>query len=150
MYHSDQVYLKSKLNSSFSLEDDSDNEENELLYKIKGLIGSGNGDPGRLQHIHDTIVNKKSLYQSDIKYLESKLNSSIKSQDVPHEFIQTPNLSSPLKEISQNQESKIDSRASMPKGWNLNNPSKELAEISTDIKNEEHKIEQQKKNFRRT
>ena len=74
LYHSDQVYLEHKLNSSFSVESEPE-VENDLLPKIKELIDSGNGDPGRLQYIYDAVANNKSLYHSDTVYLESKLNS---------------------------------------------------------------------------
>jgi hypothetical protein len=76
LYHSDRVYLENKLQSSFSTENEP-KTENELLPKIQVLIDSGNGDPGRLQFIYDTLANNRTLYRSDSLYLESKLNSSI-------------------------------------------------------------------------
>ena len=74
LYHSDKIYLENKLNSSFSVEDEPQ-EENSMLLKVKDLIDSGNGDLGRLQFIHDTLSNNKSLYHSDLIYIESKLNT---------------------------------------------------------------------------
>ena len=38
---------------------------------------SGNGDPGRLQHIYDMLADNKPLYNSDQSYLESQLHSLI-------------------------------------------------------------------------
>ena len=77
LYHSDKIYLENKLQSSFSVEEESV-EENKLLPRIKELIDSGNGDPGRLQYIYDALSNNKLLYQSDADYLESKLRPTIK------------------------------------------------------------------------
>ena len=55
LYHSDQLYLENKLNSPFSLDEDP-LEENDILPKVQELINSGKGDPGRLQHIYDTLA----------------------------------------------------------------------------------------------
>ena len=79
LYHSDQLYLENKLNSPFSIDEDPI-EENDILPKVKELIDSGNGDPGRLQHIYDTLENNKPLYHSDHVYLESKLDTPIQKQ----------------------------------------------------------------------
>jgi hypothetical protein len=92
LYHSDKIYLESKLNSSFSVEDEPA-LNNELLPKIQGLINSGNGDPGRLQYIYDAVENNKILYHSDSVYLESKLNSSanVSETPTPKPTLETPN-----------------------------------------------------------
>lgn len=82
LYHLDKIYLENKLKSSFSVEEEELVEGSELLPKIKGLIDSGNGDPGRLQFIYDTLANNKSLYHSDVVYLESKLTPSNKDNFV--------------------------------------------------------------------
>ena len=42
----------------------------ELLQKIEHFINSGIGDPGRLQHIKDSLLKGKILYTSDQKYLD--------------------------------------------------------------------------------
>ena len=76
LYHSDKIYLENKLQSSFSVKDESV-EENELLPRIQELIDSGNGDPGKLQSIYDALSNNKQLYNSDADYLESKLHPTI-------------------------------------------------------------------------
>ena len=72
LYHSDEAYLKSKLNSSFAVIDEPV-QENNILPKVQELIDSGSGDPGRLQHIYDMLSKNKPLYHSDQLYLESKL-----------------------------------------------------------------------------
>jgi len=58
LYHSDKIYLEKKLDSSFSVEDEPE-EENILLPKIKELIDSGNGDLGRLQSKTESISRKR-------------------------------------------------------------------------------------------
>ena len=63
LYNSDKSYLESKLQSSFSVNEEEEIEENELLPKIQQLIESGNGDPGRLQHIYDMLADKKTTLQ---------------------------------------------------------------------------------------
>ena len=83
LYHSDKIYLEKKLDSSFSVEDEPQ-EENTLLPKIKELIDGGNGDLGRLQSIYDAVSNNKPLYHSDSVYLESRLNSS-----TPEKIVET-------------------------------------------------------------
>ncbi|MGH1569169.1 MAG: chromosome segregation protein SMC, partial [Nitrosopumilus sp.] len=88
LYHSDKIYLEKKLDSSFSVKDEPQ-EENTLLPKIKELIDSGNGDLGRLQFIYDAVSNDKPLYRSDSIYLESKLNSS-PPQEIVEAFDDSP------------------------------------------------------------
>jgi hypothetical protein len=145
LYHSDQIYLENKLNSLFDVEDAVVEEEGDLISKIKKLIDSGNGDPGRLQHICDMITNNKSLYHSDAEYLESKLfptvsetystsyespESELLTQTMPHETLST---------LTQ----KTHIQGSMPKGWKSTDNSNELTDISKNIVNEEKKIQQQ-------
>ncbi|EIJ64908.1 hypothetical protein BD31_I0867 [Candidatus Nitrosopumilus salaria BD31] len=79
LYNSDQVYLENKLNSSFIVEVEKI-EDNPLLPKIQRLIDLGHGDPGRLQHIYDMLLNHKPLYKSDKLYLETKLEGN---HDIP-------------------------------------------------------------------
>jgi len=147
LYRSDQIYLEGKLNFKFFIEnDDSIYEENELLPKIQQIIYSGNGDPGRLQHIYDMLLNNKSLYNSDAAYLESKLNSSSLNKQMKSNVTQhTAEFSLPLKEIPAESISKFEIRGSMPKGWNQRNESTELSEITKNMQNEKQKIEQQEK-----
>jgi hypothetical protein len=146
LYRSDQVYLENKLNSSFLVEEET-LEENSLLPKIQSLIDSGNGDPGRLQHIYDMLLNHKPLYRSDELYLESKLE---KIHELPVKKIEmhesNPHKSSiPKKSVPGiSSEIKIERKGTMPKGW-AEDKSKDLDEISKNIKNEEHKIQQQQK-----
>ena len=76
LYHSDRVYLENKLGAEFSTEDEYEEPllEHSDLPKIQQLINSGNGDPGRLQHIYDMLAQNKPLYHSDQVYLDSKLS----------------------------------------------------------------------------
>ena len=76
LYHSDQKYLESKLNSHVSLEEETNEDVGDapLLSQVKNLLENGKGDPGRLQHIYDMLSNDKPLYHSDLLYLESKLH----------------------------------------------------------------------------
>ena len=81
LYHSDQNYLEQKLESSFSLEDESEPVTgSDVLPKIQELINAGIGDPGRLQHIFEMISSNRTLYHSDALYLELKLNESASSK----------------------------------------------------------------------
>ena len=73
LYNSDQLYLENKLQTPFTIINEEKPQENKLLSKIQTLIDSGNGDPGRLQHIYDMLLQNKPLYHSDQTYLENKL-----------------------------------------------------------------------------
>ena len=151
LYHSDQMYLENKLNSPFSLDDDPI-EENDILPKVQELINSGNGDPGRLQHIYDTLANNKPLYHSDQVYLESKLDTSVqheipaKSDEIKK--IEKNNIKIDIEESKPefNQDETIPTKAKgvMPKGWSSNDSPKEVLEIDNSIESEENKIKQQK------
>jgi len=79
LYNSGKIYLENMLNSSFSVEEPT---ENPLLSKTQELIDSGNGDLGRLQHIYDMLEKNKPLYNSDQAYLELKLLNLIKKPSV--------------------------------------------------------------------
>jgi hypothetical protein len=158
LYYSDQTYLEKKLNSSFSVEEELI-LENTLLPKVQDLINSGNGDPGRLQHIYDMLENNKPLYSSDHAYLESKLYPSIKEpnivQVVSPKQEQVKKYIPPPEEFPKKPESKPVSKGILPKGWSPENNSKELEQISKNIKDEQQKIEKQQKisdelNMRRT
>ena len=140
LYRSDQKYLESKLNSHVSLNEEisESNNNNSLLSQIQTLLETGNGDPGRLQHIYDMISNDRPLYHSDLVFLESKLQGNTTIAD----NLEIPETSS---------ESKIETteiRGSLPKGWK---PTPEKENISDDsnvsisIKEEENKIQEQKK-----
>jgi hypothetical protein len=144
LYHSDKIYLEKKLNSSFSVENEPQ-EENTLLPKIKELIDSGNGDLGRLQSIYDAVSNNKPLYRSDSIYLESKLNplseNIAKTFDEPPPKIVLPKSQKVIQE--ETLPKKI--QGSMPKGWSSENKSEELEEITENILDEKKKIETQTK-----
>jgi hypothetical protein len=51
----------------------------ETIAKVEVLIDIGNRDVGKLQHIHDMIVNEKPLYYPDQVYLEIKLQPPIQN-----------------------------------------------------------------------
>lgn len=66
----------------------------QTITEIKNMIEKGEGDAGRLYFILECLKNKKNLYHSDHKYLESKLESSISLEDesredrVPHSVLE--------------------------------------------------------------
>ena len=45
--------------------------DESLRIKAQELIDSGLGDTGRLEHIMDYIIKEKTLFKSDLKYLEN-------------------------------------------------------------------------------
>ena len=136
LYHSDKIYLENKLQSSFSVEEESV-EENKLLPKIKQLIDSGNGDPGRLQYIYDALSNNKLLYQSDADYLESKLRPTIKETIVVEPpkkpTIEIPKITKETVESKPSQKSK----GVLPKGWSQNIVSEDVKNITKNIEEEQ-------------
>jgi len=148
LYYSDQVYLENKLNALFSVKEEP-LQENIFLPKIQQLIDSGGGDPGRLQHIYEMLAKNRPLYYSDQVYLESKLHPSIHEQSIEQvessESKQTREFKpSPLKEILK-LEIKPNIRGSLPKGLHPDVDSEDLTKISENIKDENKKIEEQKK-----
>ena len=142
LYHSDQNYLEKKLESSFSLEDKPEppSTGDDVLPKIQELMNTGIGDPGRLQHIYDMISNNKTLYHSDVSYLEAKLNESISPE--PAEIVPEPKRTEYIPPPPK-PETKPPTRGTMPKGWSTPD-SVEVEKITKDIKKEEEKIEKQK------
>ena len=174
LYQSDQKYLESKLNSHVSLNEkvSESNNNSPLLSQIQKLLETGNGDPGRLQHIYDMISNDKPLYHSDLVFLESKLQgktttdnlqipetsseSKIEQTEIrgslPKGWKPTPEKENVVEsEIRLESKSKIEQteiRGSLPKGWKPT-PEKENmsddSDVSISIKEEEHKIQEQKK-----
>jgi len=149
LYHSDQIYLENKLNSSFAIEEEFV-EENTILPKVQQLINSNSGDQGRLQHIYDTLSDAKPLYHSDQVYLESKLNPSIKELCIVLVESSKPkqrkeHIPPTPKKIPEKLEEKTNIRGSLPKGWSSTNNTKELTKISKNVENEKQKIEKQRK-----
>ena len=170
LYRSDKIYLENKLQSTFSVEDELI-EENELLPRIKELIDSGNGDPGRLQSIYDTLSNNKQLYNSDADYLESKLHPitektiitgspkkltfeipqttkeivELKSPQTTKEIVElkSPQTTKEIVELKSPQTTK----GVLPKGWSQDIVSKEKENITKDIEKEQQKIQTQEKNI---
>jgi len=142
LYSSDQIYLENKLNSSFTV-DEEVIKENDSLVKIKELIDSGKGDPGRLQHIYDMVENDKPLYHSDIVYLESKLSPDVSIISKLEPPIMIREFSSPSKNSNfVKPESKT--QGSMPKGWDSSG-NEELTNLSDTITLEEETISKQKR-----
>jgi DNA repair exonuclease SbcCD ATPase subunit len=72
LYNSDQKYLNSKLAEEIGLREQA-KVEPDIFEKIQALIDSGVGDSGRLQFISESLKQGKQLYNSDQKYLRSKL-----------------------------------------------------------------------------
>ena len=147
LYHSDKMYLEKKLDSSFSVEEEPV-QENALLPKIKDLIDSGTGDLGRLQHIYDVLLNNRTLYASDSKYLESKLKtipqeSKILNEETTQVYEKTISKSNDVTVITPYTPAKI--KGTMPKGWSANVDLQEIDTITENIKNEQQKIEKQQK-----
>jgi len=144
LYHSDKIYLENKLESSFSVEEESV-EENKLLPRIKDLIDSGNGDPGRLQYIYDTLSNNKLLYHSDADYLESKLHPTIKETIVVEPPKNpTPEIPKITKEIVESKPTQKP-KGVLPKGWSQDIVSDDKENIIKNIEEEQQKIKTQEK-----
>ena len=164
LYHSDQVYLEHKLNAEFSLKEEKRYIPDDLLEKIKFIIDSGNGDPGRLQHIYDMISQNKTLYHSDQKYLELKLEdlqnnhyvtqNNFELKEIPQPYVQKVETIPEEKITPVITEEKIPEpptglsdklRGSMPKDWVPPNDSSTLTGIYEKIKTEEQKLDDQKR-----
>ena len=142
LYHSDQKYLEGKIDSQFSIDEETSDavSDRPILSQIQNLIENGQGDPGRLQHIYDMLSNDKPLYLSDQLYLESKLGApqraapriESKVESIPTETITEP----------------PDIRGSLPKGWtpqSLKDDAIKQGDVSLSIKEEEEEIEKQKR-----
>lgn len=85
-----------------------------LLGSVKRLLDLGIGDKGRLEHIKDSLEKNKTLYFSDMNYVENKIKQYAQN---PEKF-QTNNKSNKIEiitdqlEISRiNQEESYDIRA---------------------------------------
>ena len=147
LYHSDKIYLEKKLHSPFSTESEPV-QENTLLPKIKNLIDSGIGDPGRLQHIYDVLLNNKILYDSDSQYLESKLKIAHKEFKIINEesYSENHEITSTQfdKKIITTPTHTVKTKGTMPRGWSVN-VEPQIDEITKNIKNEQDKIEEQQK-----
>lgn len=157
LYHSDQVYLESKLNSEFSIHDEPNSLPKDLLDKISFMIDSGLGDAGRLQHIHDMILNNKTLYHSDQKYLESKLeaftgkvsykstqtlDSKTTSSTIPTYEKEANYTKNEINDVTTKLSDKL--RGSMPKDWIPPSNTSDLIGIYEKIKTEEQRLNEQK------
>ena len=151
LYRSDEKYLEAKLQATFTRVTPKSKPTNlPVLEKIKNLMDSGAGDPGRLQHIHDTIAKGKVLYHSDQVYLESKLNEIDSGVD-NNVTIQETSLEKPEPVIEKPKESfnkpkeviPTKPKGALPKGWESESKEKEN-EINKKLKVEEEKLQQQK------
>lgn len=144
LYQSDKVYLENKLQTSFSVEEELV-EENKLLPRIKELIDSGDGDPGRLQYIYDTLLDNKHLYHSDANYLELKLHPTIK-ETIPVEppkksIIETQKITQEIIESK----SSLKTKGVLPKGWSQDTINENAEHLTTNIEEEQQKIKTQEK-----
>ena len=54
-----------------------------LLNKVELLLNSGIGDVSRLIHIKTSILEKKKVYNSDIEYIESLIETHFKKNEEP-------------------------------------------------------------------
>lgn len=62
-----------------------------ILEKVENLLNQGIGDISRLEHIKDTIIENKKLYNSDIQYvkeLEGKIQDSLTENS--KDFVERP------------------------------------------------------------
>ena len=65
----------------------------EQIYFIQKIIEEGDGDTGRLNFIKECLENQKSLFKSDRKYLEGKLNKeNLSLNDIKSEKIRVLNF----------------------------------------------------------
>ena len=141
LFNSDQLYLEKILGSTFVIKEKEEISPDPLLPKVKKLIDSGSGDYGRLQSIYDLLLNGKSLYQSDLNYLQKKLEEIEDNSDVSHDdekatSAETVNDNQPSKDIHS-------TKGSLPKGWDANKSSSpESADDNqnnhTEINTKEH------------
>ncbi|GFN40566.1 MAG: putative TM2 multi-domain protein [Marine Group I thaumarchaeote] len=70
----------------------------ELIEKIQKLIELKKGDPGRLEHILNSIKQRKSLFSSDQKYLDNLIETHLSKESK----VEVP-LSSKEEKIETNQ-----------------------------------------------
>ena len=137
LYKTDKAYLEKKLNSTITISPKKIiHEEDTSSTQIKELIKKGKGDPGRLQHIIDTIEREKPMYLSDKLYLEN--NFKIKITQKLKKDIETG------KKTKLKVEDKRKERAVMPKDWKPTNTNLKIEKVSEKLKTEEE-IEMQKK-----
>ncbi|MFQ5440677.1 MAG: hypothetical protein ACE5DL_04355 [Nitrosopumilaceae archaeon] len=73
LFHSDQIYLTKKIFANVEPAPIQKPTENEIkLKKVKRLISLKLGEPGRLQHILQSLQKNRKLYHSDEEYIELK------------------------------------------------------------------------------
>ena len=126
LYKTDKTYLEKKLNSKIIIpaKKNIPKEEN-AGNKIKKLIETGKGDPGRLEHITIMLKNEKTLYDSDKQYLKNNFGivviekKKLEKQSTKSE--KTINLEEKTKGV-------------MPKNWKPKNENGELEKISKKLK----------------
>ncbi len=66
----------------------------DAILRIKKLIQTNQGDPGRLRYISETLQKGKKLFHSDQIYLNKKISADvipleIKKPEEPNEKLQT-------------------------------------------------------------
>ena len=52
----------------------------DIIERIDGLIEEGIGDPGRLDNIRESLRKGKTLFNSDMQYLENLLGPFVQSE----------------------------------------------------------------------
>ncbi len=95
LFMSDQNYLDSKLESFFS---DSIGDKYiglPVLSSIRRLIEAGIGDPGRLEHLHNTLAQGKPLFESDQLYLDNKFRILSNLESKYREKLIRPKIENP-------------------------------------------------------
>ena len=131
LYKTDKIYLEKKLNSKIVITPKKNiPKEDNTLSKIKKLMETGKGDPGRLEHISITIENEKILYESDRQYLKNNFGIVI----IEKEKSKKQNMETGKTIIPEEK-----MKGLMPKNWDLKNESVELQKISKKIKKEEER-----------
>lgn len=73
LFHSDQIYLSKKIQADVEpakIKKLTDTESK--IKKVKRLISLRFGEPGRLQHILQSLQKDRKLYRSDEEYIETK------------------------------------------------------------------------------
>jgi hypothetical protein len=108
----------------------------DILEKIHLLLNSDFGDPGRLVHIRDSIINEKTLYDSDRKYLEGLISKYISDSKVSHDTDEEHDL--------LNQNALVD-HSDIRKNNSINDLKKEIDDTQNKINAMEKRIDSQER-----
>jgi len=130
LYKTDKIYLEKKLNSTIKISPKKIiHEENTSIIQIKELMKKGKGDTGRLQHIINTLQNKKPMYLSDGVYLETNFGIKViqKLEKIRQEIITNEKSKIEIKD-------KLKERIVMPKDWKKIDDDFETNKITKKLK----------------